>query len=388
MFEEGQDVAQVVPGVISHFNPGLKLAFQNGVTAVHLAYDKGGPDSSALRHAEAAAYGSVCVLMKKHLSVQRRYQEFFDTHGDWYEGFVSAAPVGLLHMYDQVYFDNQRHLVGLDQIHNMLGRWQIPFDHVIERDLDPKTLSRYQVLIAPSFSYVSDSQLDALMGFVESGGCSIVIGGFADRDDAARPREAIPPVLAEAFARGESSIEKGRIVSIPTLVEAVADPGIPYEKALQMANSATELVPENRSERGEFYRLLDRQFGLQRFRNSNPVVETLRRVLGNSISLLDPNEGEDLRFAFYRHPESGDRVVHLLNYRLPLNKKKNDRKIQKVKNLGVRIPIGSDSSASAVTVAAPSGEDREIEDFQMNDGLLTLRVPELGEYALVRVSMR
>ncbi|NUN98499.1 MAG: beta-galactosidase trimerization domain-containing protein [Candidatus Omnitrophica bacterium] len=356
-----------------------------------LAYDKGGPDSTALQHAEAAAFGGVCVLHKPHVhgphhDIQRRYQRFFDEHEEWYQGYESAAQVGLLFLWEQVHFNNQAHLEAAYEIHEMLGRRQIPFDLVIEENLDRSRLSRYKVLVAPGVRYLSDSQLQVLRDYVEEGGRLILIMPFADFDLAARPRHELPEPF-NSTQKDKADRANGGVLILESLSEALPDPGIPFEKALQAAQGGDlrNAFPSDKVGEAAFYLELDRRFGLKRHQSRNPVIEEIHKAFQGPASILDPEQGEDIRAALYRHPDRGDLVLHLINYRVPMQGRKRGRCLRPQENLVVTVSLPAHDQPPLVRTASPGGPDIEIQNVNLQGETLTITLPILRDYALVRI---
>ncbi len=392
LFEEGSDLGEAAEGVLSHYNIPLKLSFQNGTRAAMLAYDSGGPDSTALQHAEAAAYGGVCVLHKTHgmgphHDVQARYQKFFTDHADWYEGFQSAAKTGLLHFWSEVDFDNQRHLEAVYEIHEMLGRWQIPFDHVIEPDLEIGRLARYRVLIAAGVRFLSNSQLEVLHGFVLQGGWLIVVLPFADCDEAARLRTSYPEPFQQALALGRLEWGNGKVIVLGEISQAITDPGIPFEKALQSAQGGDlrKAFPDGKLGEAAFYKELDRRFGLKRYRSWNPILQTMAQAMENPLSVIDPTHGEDIRIALYQRSELKDWVLHLVNYCIPIQGRPSDRQVIIGKEIGITLFLPTDVKRVIVRSASPGYPDEEIGRYEPIEGRLSFTLPVLRDYAVVKV---
>lgn len=139
----------------------------------------------------------------------REIHSFLEKHDEYYTATESAADVALLYSrqtstfylsdLDELYGEQgsgeERDLIAdvragrkiedltkrkrtCDEIHSnsylgwftALTRAHIPFDVILDPHLTPDVLSRYRTLILPNAACLSDSQIDAVINFVQQGG--------------------------------------------------------------------------------------------------------------------------------------------------------------------------------------------------------------------------
>ncbi len=71
-----------------------------------------------------------------------------------------------------------------------LTRSRIPFRLIVDQDLAPERLARFSALCLPNAACLSDSQIQAVSGFVQRGGGLVATGATSLYDEAGRPRPA------------------------------------------------------------------------------------------------------------------------------------------------------------------------------------------------------
>ena len=205
----------------------------------------------------------------------RDIQGFLEENEEFYEGSESCADIALLYSRQSstFYVSGQQELYGdlgtgrerdlsvdigsgrrvedwrrrkqiCDEIHGnsylgyftALARQHIPFDVVLDKDLAPELRKRYKVLILANAACLSDSQIAAIVEFVEQGGGLVAEFETGLYEERGRRREgnplaallgvskiegAMPPAVGEEYVKVRSahpvtaSFNVGQLIARP-----------------------------------------------------------------------------------------------------------------------------------------------------------------------------
>ena len=181
--------------------------------------------------AEAAAYaGGGAFNMNLRWDTggaTRAWRAFLHEHQPLYQGCDAWAPVGVVALPEQHYFDNSRRSEAM--LHRAalgLAENQVLFDFVHEAHLRTPRLRRYRVVIVPAgVRCLSDGQVAALAGFASAGGRLIILGDdFAMADERCRPRPERERTIAQAQRLPETVPPDALIASLGEHGGIMADP--------------------------------------------------------------------------------------------------------------------------------------------------------------------
>lgn len=89
-----------------------------------------------------------------------------------------------------------------------LAREHIPFDVILDKDLEPSKLSRYKTLVLANAACLSDAQIEAIRDFVARGGGLVADFEAGAYDERGRPRAENPllPLLGVSSVEGAMSL--------------------------------------------------------------------------------------------------------------------------------------------------------------------------------------
>ncbi|MDH7568143.1 MAG: hypothetical protein QHJ73_00985 [Armatimonadota bacterium] len=143
----------------------------------------------------------------------RRYLHFFRQYQTLYDVAQSLATVAVVRAHAALnldYFNVYPCVVGMEQV---CLQHQIPFDLVFSYTLEQA--ERYQALLLPEQTCLSDDEVAALLAFVAKGGGLVLTGQTGQFDERFRPRREDP------FAAVRSH---PRVVSFPDNPERLSRP--------------------------------------------------------------------------------------------------------------------------------------------------------------------
>ena len=385
MYEEDHTTGLIAPGAVLDFDMQLRFAYANGVRAMLLPYNLPGEEIFDVALAETAASGgSVFVGRWDCPELQNRYRRFFHDHQDLYEGYESAAEVGLIHCYDQTHYLHLDHARAIHALNRWLCDQQIPFDHVIESQIDEAYLARYKVLILADVAFMSEEQAGALLRFAQRGGTLLLIGKNATHDLRARPRSVSP---FDSAKNAQRSLE--RIVRFASLEEALPQDGIFLEPALQAAQSedAVSLLAVAVPARYAELERIDREFWIKRYQQPSRLGEPILAALAGEAPSMDPHKASGLRHTVYRKRVGNTEqvTVHVVNKNIPLAVQESERHLQRVPLVRLRIPLHG-QEPRAIQVFSP-GEEPQTPPCDIAMGIACISLENLGAYTVVHAEL-
>ena len=360
MCEEMLQPGMLDSGVIISNVFAFRWAMAAGTTACTLLYHVTDDRAADLAHAEVAVGGGgafvQCCLFAPES--RRRWRRFYAAHADLWRDGVSAARVGILYWSDQTFYEYPEHLALCRALIHILSENQVPFDLVTEEGAHK--LGQYDVVFAPMLRYLSDDQIETVLGYARGGGNLVAVSPFGTEDHLARPRPEDPLGSAPSNTTSERVF-----LGNGTL--------------LRLAPAA---VPERRS---DLWRLMEHRAN-DRALAHEWLNEARREDLAAGVDLgagfvarLEDILGASLRWcpectcpAVYLHPyhlPAADGrperlVVHVVNYNmpvLPVDEKPGEGGLPvsragdpiPVENLSITIPLPAGRAAVAVKALSP-----------------------------------
>ncbi len=135
----------------------------------------GGAHGGKLQMAEAMAFnrqtlGQIGDVMAGYNfpAEQKPYLDFFRSHFDLFRNVKSRPDVAVLHSFASMAFNNDLPWQSAMLVEQALIEAKIPFDIVFDQQLEH--LEKYKALILPDQECLTDTQLDLVRRYVESGG--------------------------------------------------------------------------------------------------------------------------------------------------------------------------------------------------------------------------
>jgi len=299
--------------------------------------------------AEATANGVALAVEYGADRFLSEYSAFLKQHQDLLVGSRPVGRVGVLCSMRQAYADRCTLALTVSRI---LSDNHILHRIILDRDLKPRTLSGYAVLILPYVPLMTNREIRHVTEFVRSGGRMVIVGRTASLGEFGIPREkpGFAEILGSAWPATVKEVKyrKGTAIYIPYN-------GAPYfqvDPSLDPSTAFPDLVDAITSAvRGASGDLLDGDL-----KGPSTVEYSLMRLLDGRL------------------------VVHLVNYQI------GGGKLTPADNLEARVAIG-DSMLRKLTLLSPdTWEQRELEEAmeEKNGGNYALfTVPRIRIYGLV-----
>ena len=264
------------------------------------------------------------------------YRRFFETHPRLYAGLDTYAQVAVLACPEQDWLGNGAHMTAVHSLTDQLSESHVLFDYVSEVRLTKDVLGRYQTVFCPEFRVVSDEQLNVIADHVQSGGKLVIVGEFANEDEAAAERQ----------------------------------PGTSRRDALMVDDARTTLTYG----RGTVTRCTQAEAALAALGTAAPVLtgpdtELVRHVKVNG----------------FVSPRSSSRriVVHVVNYNVPLGV--NAPNPTWIDGLELHVPLPEGAQVESCTAYAPGEAEPVNPPFVIKNGRAEIRLPQLHIYQVIEV---
>ncbi len=392
MWEEDGDSGRVAPGI--HLDYTLQYKFGFAHRARSAAMNARGDDgpTCALAHAEAAATGGNAFIQHgtRFPEIRTLYHRLFSDAADWFEGYTSAATVGLVYSYENLHLENTEHVKQVYRWSRYLDNQQVPFDYLLEEHIaDEEYLRPYRLVIAPEVTYLSEEQCRALTSFVVSGGTLVLTGDIGSHDMHARPRAESPltPLIRKARKKDRVKVfaEQGQLIWAPTVGDLIPTGALTREEMLDLARSEASAL-QGAASRYELMDAVDRAVAVERFLDPGPLASLVKDW--ERLQVADPYAACGVRVFPYIHLDgkSGAFVAHVVNYNISLTSKPGTRTVEAVKDLSLRFTVPDGWRVRRVESLEPGGSLTALHR-KAKKGVVTLSLPSVEAYALVRVSL-
>jgi hypothetical protein len=190
-------------------------------------------DAELLRDGENLLRNPDFELAAEHVNAESREAlarclQFQRDHRDLYAGatpYVDVAVLASRHSCDfaEAY---ARYPSGTM---SALAAAHIPFEVVTEQHLSPERLARYQVLVVPLASCLSDEHLGALADYALTGGNLLLTADAGMNDQHGRPRDR--DLLAELLGHSREQLGRAQAVGAGRARWLPEDPGRAYARS-------------------------------------------------------------------------------------------------------------------------------------------------------------
>jgi hypothetical protein len=384
MFEEMQQVGLFGADVVSDSVLQYKFAFASGILPGLLLYHAQDRDGVSLAMAEAGAGGGGALIQGGYAcpEIRTAYGSFWRENREVLEGLQSWSQVGVCYFYDQLYWGNQEHLSAVFRIRRHLSDEHVLFDFLVERDLNPTTLSSYRVVIVPAVRYVSNKQVKALRDFVRAGGVLVLTGTCGDFDEYGAARRDNPFATWRAGRKLDSET--------PTFAAG--------KGCCVLAGDLDKLVPPRQFELFDITNDEAEEFPLVMAhiegkpaepRTPSPLLGLLQSLGRADLAVAGDDVPPTVRIsAFFKEAENeGLLAVHLLNYHVPIHAVAQSGPPEPVKGLALRLPLPKAWHVTSVDAIEPDAPACVLPFAQSGDNL-DVCVSNLDIYKVVRVRCR
>ena len=325
------------------------------------------PEEAKLSLAEAAAFGGhaaggmwLTVPFKGKFAfedphIYKALKSCYDLiirHEECYREIESGANIAVIRSSLSLLYTFDETFPCLRGIEQALIQGHVPFDLISVDDTFGEEISRYDLLILPNFTCLSDGQVDFLKGYVKNGGNIVAIGhtSLYDENYQKRWEYGLSEVLGLSFNqdRRDSGLIHG------------------YGKGKCLYFSEEEFLP-----------VKERVFGVTFIvplpKDWKHIVERIKRVTPNlPLELYAPR---NVAVELFKQDKKNRLLLHLINYQVDRNFK--DIKVE------LRIPEGQ--KVSRITCLSPDREGEENISFGNIRDFTTFNAPELDIYNLLVV---
>lgn len=361
MFEEMQQAGRFGADRICDHVFQYRFALAHGMQGVVLLYYANDADAIALANAEAAAGGGGAFVQCgfAQADAMRFWGEWFDRHAERCANLESVHDVALVFFVEQMYWENKQHIDAAFRVRQALSNNHILFDVLVEPYLTAESLASFDVVIVPEVHYLSDAAIKLLTDYVEGGGRLIVIGKSGAYDERGNSR---PHPLREQIAPfGQAVLWVDNVNALvpscgPELFDLTEEEFNSIETVLALPDRVSSA-----EEAQEAVRV--------------PLVSALERLVGRSLPVLAEETPYTLRVSAFRDPRNDRRIVHLVNYDLPVHERGKSGPPCPARNVRLRMP------AKSARWWTPEGIDGAPLTVKGGEVL----VPEVQIYAMVEL---
>jgi|SRR5579872_793090 len=296
---------------------------------------------------------------------QRRYVDYFRRNFDDYRDVENIADVAVLQSHASMGFNNDLPWQSAMLLEQTLIQSDIPFDIIFDDNL--RDLSRYKVLALPDQECLSDEQMELIRDFVRKGGGLVATGrsslftpwrerrrdfGLKDLFHATAPEwhgsHLSDAILAGKPVRNEAG--RGRVVYIPAI-----QPATPKPPSVPMLSKYWKL-PVNWRE----------------------LLNELRWAAGGDFS-LEVKAPPTVVSELLQQGATQRLYVHLLNY--------DAVHTPQVDNIELTLRLPQGRKVKAVELLSPDQDGASVLQYTARPGGVTIHVPRLQTYDMVRVSL-
>jgi len=394
MYEEDATPGTVAPGLTFDYILQYKFALANGIQGAVLPYTLSSADIFDLAHAEASASGGGVYIQPglAYPQVRKKYRKLFERHPELFSDYVSYTDVAVPYWFDQLHLNNVNHFRAVNKIARHLTDQQIPFDFLTEHDWNLDSLKRYEVLIVPELTYMSDEQLRTVRDYVRGGGNVATVGSAGMFDELARSRETRLNFLAHpgpAHRYVEKRDRRGSVLTAEQLRDLLPADSFSLEKAFQICRDGDLQRAFGRDGDAKYLVIakLDELISIDRLWRSGRLAQFIEEALGSEPSMADPESALGVRLIPYIKEGSTTThvAVHAVNYNIPLTAEGESLKVEPVSQLTVRLTLPRRFRVQGAVMYDPDEPGARDVQFEQAGTTLKLRIPTLRIYKLIDI---
>ncbi|MFH1740097.1 MAG: hypothetical protein ABIH23_13900 [bacterium] len=219
MLEESYGPGQIVPGAIHDYALQYKQCLALGVQPALLPYLRGHYPAT-LAYAETAAGGGGALVepVAGLEDLRSAYRALYHDHTDLFAGLRPWSQVALLYDTDEVHYEHTAHIYDAMRVARALLDNHIQFDVILKKDLIATGLHRYDTVVLPNVTRLSNVACDQLKKYTETGGRLLATGDIATHDEfnRERPRHAwgLTPWIVRGMTENDQALGSGRITYV------------------------------------------------------------------------------------------------------------------------------------------------------------------------------
>jgi hypothetical protein len=233
-----------------------------------------------------------------------RYIAFYRKNRELFTGSQDAADVAVLRSYASITYNQRVVQLATVLVEQALIQGHVPFDLIFDEHLGD--LSKYTVVVLPNTECLSDSQIEAIRKFVNSGG-GLVATGQAGRYDLWRRLRVTPGLQGLIDAQPDARDYEEEVESVE-IGGAVAKKAwgrgrVAYIPAVRFDGPLPEF--------GRFFQVDPRFWKLPR--NAGEITDAVRWAARDD-SLLEVIGPPSLVANVVEQPAKRRTLIHLVNY--------------------------------------------------------------------------
>lgn len=296
---------------------------------------------------------------------QEGYVQYFRKNFADYRNVNNIADVAVLQSHASMGLNNDLPWQSTMLLEQTLIQANIPFDIVFDDNL--RNLRRYKVLALADQECLSDEQAELIRQYVRQGGGVFATEGsslytnwrerrrdfplkdlFRVTAPEWRPGHLLEPILPGGPVR--SKFAQGRVVYVPAI-----QPALPKPPSVSMTSEYWKL-PVNWQE----------------------LVKEMRWAAGGEFS-LEVKAPVTVTSELLEQKETGKLFVHLLNY--------DAKGKPEVESIEIRLKVPPGRRVKTVDLLSPDEGGEQILTYDMSDQTITVKIPRLHIYDVVRVTL-
>ena len=318
------------------------------------------------QHAENLSFNQTLgnIDLKSDNPSNHKYHRFYLKNRELYRGTDNREDVAVLRSYATMAYDNHRAELEECMFEQALIQGQVPFDIIFDEQMD--NLSKYKVIALAGQVNLSDENTKRIIDFVENGGGLVFTGMSSTRDHWGRTRSN--PSLAD-IAGIDKNWESTR-------------PGALSDKPMKAKDGRIFYVPEiiapDKEIAANWTGAWDGHLGRGNWIlpvNSSQLVDAVRSAAGGRFSVEAdlPNW-----VAIEQVEKEGMIAVHFVNY----------RKDSKLSNIKVSIELKKGERVKSLTLISPDIDSPVTLEYSQDCNIITISLPSLEVYDVVRIDLR
>lgn len=276
------------------------------------------------------------------------YYDFIYTNKHYYENLVSSARTAVLYAYPSTRHRGTDNFYGIcNLLLDVHYQYDVLFagdDNWMKDKLSLDALQRYEVVVLPNTTHLSDNQVDLLLSYLSSGGRIISFGEIG------------------SYNENNNKVERQKLKSLLT-------EGIHYYGSGRFVYMNGEI--------GSSY-FKDRDASIR-----EQFVDYLRRLIYPSIQT---SAGEDVSTLEYWNSETQSIILHLINYSYDID----TQHLNSQENIYIEVLLYDELLGKnlALSFSSPDWTGVEKLEYVVSQKKIKFTIPKLNFYGIVSIGER
>ena len=303
------------------------------------------------------------------------YNNFLAKNEDLFLGSKPYTNVALLISTEQTYAGYKSYAMAVSR---MLLDEQIPHVMLVDDDVKPEVLEKYDLIILPDVPMMSDEKIHIIEKYVENGGGLLSLGASSKYDEFGRMRKKLG--LSRLFEGMESWGHMDPSIDQTLGVNAISKNGYGKGRVIFIPSEAYASLPMTGREKVVIFKDLAFVTAAKLVSLNQVFGELVQWAAGGSypVHCLAP-------YTVECHPliqtDKSRIVVHLVNYKV--DKKGN---IIEEKDTGLKVLLPEGTKAKKIKLVSPDTKREMVLEFekvnQNGQNFIEFTVPSISIYSL------